>query len=268
MELVSDRGRLPSTGELSSAGEITEVFGSLRKAFRVILAVTEDDCWEQIRQDRSQDLLVYLALSQFDGHTRFGRLPTALQHDLKEFFGTDKRARAAADELLFSLGRPGVVEAACRRSPIGKLTPTALYVHESALPEMSPILRLYEGCSRGYLGRVEGANSVKLHMLEPMVSYLRYPEFERDPHPTLAASLSVHLQTFRVRTKDYDSSINRPILHRKELFVSRDFPGYGKFARLTRIEQRKGLYDDTSRIGLERGWNEALIHRIRARLPV
>ena len=258
MEFVGDRGRLPSTEELSSANGITEVFGSLRRAFQVIQAVTDDQRWEQIKQECRQDLSVYLALSQFDGRTPFGRLPAPIRHDVKAFYGTYKNACAVADELLFSLGKPGVVESACRHSLVGKLTPSALYVHESALPELSPTLRLYEGCARGYLGRVEGANIVKLHMVEPMVSYLSYPEFEKDPHPALAAALSVHLQTFRVRTRDYASSSNRPILHRKELFVSSDYPGYEKFARLTRIEQSKGLYEDPSRIGLEQGWNETL----------
>ena len=261
IEFVSARGRLPSTEELSSAGEISEVFGSLQRAFQVILAVTDDQRWEQIRQDCSQDLSVYLALSQFDGRTPFGRLPAPIRNDVRAFYGTYKKGCAVADELLFSLGKPGVVEAACRHSPVGKLTPSGLYVHESALPELSVTLRLYEGCARGYLGRVEGANIVKLHMVEPMVSYLSYPEFEKDPHPALAAALSVHLQTFRVRTRDYASRSNRPILHRKELFVSSDYPGHEKFARLTRIEQSKGLYEDTSLIGLEQGWNETLARK-------
>ena len=123
------------------------------------------------------------------------------------------------------------------------------------------MLRLYEGCARGYLGRVEGANIIKLHLGEPKVSYLSYPDFKTDPHPPLASSLTVHLLTFRVRSRDYDSSRNRPILHRKELFVAPDYPAFKKFARLTRIEESKGLYQDTSRIGFEEGWGELLAEK-------
>ena len=258
MQFVTVRGRLPFDDEIPSASEIVDVFGSLRKAFRVVLTVTDDERWQQIRQERSQDLLVYLALSQFEGRTPFGHLPLSLQRDVKAFFRAYKRACGQADELLFSLGKPGVVDAASRQSPIGKRTPSALYVHESALSWISTVLRLYEGCARGYLGRVEGANIVKLHLGEPMVSYLSYPEFESDPHPALASALTVHLQTFRVRTRDFTSNRNRPNLHRKELFVSPDYPGYKKFARLTRIEQSKGLYEDTSQIGFEEGWHKVL----------
>ena len=258
MQFVSERGRLPLKDELANARAIIELFGSLRRAFRTVLTVTEENRWDEIGQERSQDLLVYLALSQFDGRTPFGRLPLSLQRDVKAFFGAYKHACARADDLLFSLGKPDIVDTACRQSPIGKLTPSALYLHERALPETSPLLRLYEGCARGYIGRVEGANIIKLHLGEPRVSYLSYPEFDSNPHPPLASALTVHLQTFRVRSRDYSSSGNRPILHRKELFVSPDYPAYRKFARLTRIEEGKGLYRDTNRIGFEAGWNEAL----------
>lgn len=261
IQFVTDRGRLPVDDELPTTPSILRVFGSLRRAFRVVLTVTDNTHWEQVKRERGQDLLVYLALSQFEGRTPFGCLPQALQRDVKAFFGTHKNACAEADEVLFSLGRPGVVETASRHSPVGKLTSSALYVHESAVRSLSTVLKLYEGCARQYLGRIDGANVVKLHLGDPMVSYLCYPEFDRDPHPALAFSLSVHLQTFRLRTRDYRSSANRPILHRKELFVGSDYPRHKKFARLTRIEESKGLYTSSSRIGFEKGWNEELARR-------
>lgn len=261
MEFVGDRGRLPADDELASAPEISAVFGSLRRAFRVIAHVTDTAQWDEIAQERKQDLLIYLALSRFDGRPNFGRLPRALQQDVKAFFTTYKRACEGADELLFSLGRPGVVDNACNESAIGKLTPNALYVHASALETLSPLLRLFEGCARGYLGQVEGANIIKLHRDEPRISYLSYPAFEDDPHPALASSLTVHLQTFRVRYNEFQSRANPPILHRKELFLAPDHPLHAKFARLTRIEEQKGLYEETSRIGTRDGWNETLAQK-------
>ena len=261
MQFVTDQGRLPFDDELTVAPSIVDVFGSVRRAFRVVLTVTDKGRWEEIGRERTQDRLVYLALSQFEGRAAFGRLPLSLQRDVKAFFGSYKRACAEADQLLFSLGHPGVVDSACAQSAIGKLTPSALYVHESALPAIEPVLRLYEGCARGFWGQVEGANIVKLHLGEPMVSYLSYPEFDKDPHPALASAVNIHLQTFRARTRNYLSSSNRPILHRKELFVAPDYPGRRKFARLTRIEESKGLYDDTSRIGFEKGWSGVLAQK-------
>lgn len=261
MDFVGDRGRLPVDDELASTGDICATFGSLRRAFRVITHVTDAAQWDEIAQERKRDLLIYLALSRFDSRPNFGRLPRTLQHDVKAFFTNYKKACDNADELLFSLGRAGVVATACNESTIGKLTPNALYVHESALEALSPVLRLFEGCARGYLGQVEGANIIKLHRDEPRISYLSYPAFEDDPHPALASSLSVHLQTFRVRYKEFQSRANPPILHRKELFLAPDHPLRAKFARLTRIEEQKGLYEETSRIGTRDGWNEVLVQK-------
>lgn len=261
MDFVGERGRLPFDDELANAPELTGIFGSIRKAFRVVLYATDEADWDSVRAERSRDLLIYLALAQFEGRPPFGKLPLALQRDVKALFRTYKQACAEADAVLYSLGQPGVVEQACADSDIGKLTPTALYIHESALPALSPVLRLYEGCASGYLGRVDGANIIKLHRAEPKISYLSYPDFDADPHPALSSSLTVHLQTFRVKTRNYRDGRNRPILHRKELFVAPDYPLHAKFARLTRIEESKGLFEDTSRIGMEEGWSEVLAEK-------
>lgn len=258
MDFVSERGRLPADNELPNTAALCAVFGSIRRAFQVINRVTDTAQWEEIAKESATDLLIYLALSRFDGRPQFSRLPPDLQRDVKGFFSTYTQACSEADEILFSIGEPGVVETACQISGTGKLTPTALYVHETALASLSPILRLFEGCAQGYIGRVDRANIIKLDRQEPKVSYLSYPDFETDPHPALAFSLTVHFQTFRVKYRDYRSYRNPPILHRKETFLAPDHPLHSKFARLTRIEEQKGLYDETSRIGTRESWENAL----------
>jgi len=105
---------------------------------------------------------------------------------------------------------------------------------------------------------IEGANIVKLHRKKPKISYLSYPEFEKDPHPALIRSFSVNLQTFRIRQVRYAKSSNPPILHRKELFVSESHGQRGKYARLTRSEERAILYEEMSRIGKRDEWDKLL----------
>lgn len=261
MAFFGDRGRLPEDGELPSAAALRATFGSIRSAFRVVLRVTDKDRWDIVARMRAQDLCIYLALARFSGRPSFGKLPRGLQLDVRDFFSTYAQACKEADQLLFSLGAPGIVESACRDSELGKLTPSALYVHESVLDQLAPVLRLFEGCARAYIGRVDGTNLIKLHRFEPKISYLNYPGFDIDPHPCLAGSTTVHLQTFRVKTRDYRAYVNPPILHRKENFVAREHPLYEKFARLTRIEERKGLYHDTARIGTRDGWCQILTEK-------
>ncbi|HEY8384215.1 MAG TPA: DNA phosphorothioation-associated putative methyltransferase [Microvirga sp.] len=255
---VAERGRLPERDELREYSDLEAALGSVSRAYRVLERVSGDQSWNAVREARSQDLLVFLGLSRFEGKHSLGALATAMQHDIKAFFGSFAEATRRANDLLFSLGRADERDAACRASPVGKAMPEALYVHLSALGELPPLLRLYEGCARTLTGTVPGANIVKLGLSAPKISYLSYPAFESDPHPSLASSTSIDLQTFRIRERSYVDRKNPPLLHRKEQFVSASHPSREKYARLTRLEEQKGLYENPASIGTREGWTAAL----------
>jgi DNA phosphorothioation-associated putative methyltransferase len=256
---ISERGRLPVQHELPLASELCQVAGSFRRAFAIIRRVSDGAQWQRISDARAQDLLVYMALARFEKRPRFSLLPESLQLDIRAFFSNYTRACALADKLLFSAGNRETIEEACRSSDLGKLTPTALYVHSDALGHLSPVLRVYEGCARTLVGNVETANIIKLHIQEPKISYLAYPEFEDQAHPALRFSLLAHLGTFQLDRRDYSESANPPILHRKEEFVSRDHPMRPRFARLTKQEVAHGLFEHPTDIGTRRAW-EAILH--------
>ena len=257
-QFLSDRGRLPDASELSVVPEIEDKVGSLKRAYGVIERVTGVEDWQKVRQERAQELLIYLALVRFSSRPKASELPLDLRLDVKAFFGSYKAACSKADGLLYSAGNQEIVDKACKNSPVGKCTSPALYVHRSALDRLPSVLRVYEGCARAYIGTVEEANIIKLNRDEPRISYLAYPSFDSDPHPSLSLSLTIHLQTFRMRETDYEKRENPPILHRKEEFVPEDHPGREKFARLTRQEERHGLFEEPRRIGLKSQW-EAIV---------
>src|SRR5208283_4681304 len=187
----------------------------------------------------------------------FGELPTDLQFDARDLFGSFKEACVQADRLLFGVGKPEAIDLACRASLIGKLTPEALYVHVVGVPQLPAVLRVYVGCAEALTGRVENATILKMHREKPQVLFLIYPQFDKDAHPSLAASIVSRLREFTVSYKDFSSRDNSPILHRKETFLPEDYPGRDKFERLTRQEERVGLLDRPT-IGTRAGWEEAL----------
>ncbi len=102
------------------------------------------------------------------------------------------------------------------------------------------------------------ANVIKLHRFSGKISYLVYPDFDRDPHPQLLRSLKVSLRSRDFHWYDYSLSENPPILHRKETMLSQDHPLHAKFTRLTQQEERHGLLSDSSTIGTRDGWNARL----------
>lgn len=254
MTTIAKLGRLPEVDECPQVSELEARFGSLKRAFALVKRVTGVAEWDAITQRCTEDLLVYLALGRFRKRPPMSVLPLCLQRDIRAFFGSYTNVCRLADELLFRAGDAEAIDEAYRRSRVGKLLPNALYVHRSALESLDPLLRVYEGCGRAYLGEVEGVNLIKLHRFSGKISYLIYPDFETDPHPALLRSVKLSLRTRELECLDYASSPNPPVLHRKETFLRLDHPLHEKFARLTRQEERYGLLDETASIGNREGW--------------
>jgi len=258
IDFVGERGRLPRGLELESRGAIERELGTLRNAFAAVRRVTGDERWDRIRDERSQDLLVYLALSRFDRRPRPKDLPEATGYDIRDLFGSHAAACRQADRLLAELGNQDRIRAAATASPLGKRLPTALYLHADGLGRLPPILRVMEGVARRLIGEVDGAAVVKLHLDRPAVSYLEYPGFDEIAHPALRSGYIVGLDPFGCDFRDYSRHRNPPILHRKELLLADDDPRRKRFAALTRQEERAGLYANPASIGREEAWNELL----------
>ena len=258
MTFFTERGRLPTLEELSETEALRAEFGSLRRAFQIVLQATNPQEWDAISDRRRQDLLVYLALSHFDRRPKMRDLAIVIQTDIKSLFGGYQQACTAADLMLLSLGNLDGVAERCQSSPIGKKLANSLWVHVSAIETLDPLLRLYEGCASRTIGRPEEANVIKFHFRKPKITYLVYPNFDTDPHPALNTSMQIDLRDLHVHYRDHDLSDNPPLLHQKDLLVAPDYPGYEKFAKLSRQEEDWGLLEDWKRISDRRGWRSCL----------
>lgn len=106
----------------------------------------------------------------------------------------------------------------------------------------------------------EDWNLLKLHTGEYAVTFLSYPDFDKNPHPALAHATKINLNTGRIVRTDYSGRANPPILHRKETFLPPGDPRFEKFAALTKAEEAAGLYREPSKIGLRIYW-ETLLRR-------
>jgi DNA phosphorothioation-associated putative methyltransferase len=92
------------------------------------------------------------------------------------------------------------------------------------------------------------------------VSFLKYQDFDEEAHPALLHSVRVHLPSAAYAIRDYSSSENPPILHRKESFVDPLYQSYGAFAELTRQEAELGILSRPE-IGFKREWLHLLAER-------
>ena len=116
-----------------------------------------------------------------------------------------------------------------------------------------------ESCSsrrRQIVGEVD-YNIIKFAMDGRKISFLKYKDFDEEAHPELLHSVRVHLPSASYAIRDYSSSENPPILHRKEAFVDPLYPDYGAFSELTRQEEDLGFLSRPE-IGFRQQWQRLL----------
>lgn len=263
LDFMTAHARPPRARELSPDEHeaVRETFGSIGRGLRLIRQVSDHSHWDAVRVQRRNDLLIYVAMSRFGRRPKMSQLPTVLAGDIKALFGSYQAACIQADRLLLASGDPALILVSARSSKVGKQTPSALYVHRSALEDLPPVLRVYEACARVLTGTIDVANMIKLSVAQPQVSYLSYPTFDRDAHPTLDMAVTVNLRKLTVDWRDYAESANPPLLHRKEEFLGLDNPDRARYQRLTRSEMRAGLYESPERIGTLAGWQAVLAEK-------
>jgi DNA phosphorothioation-associated putative methyltransferase len=212
MEALTRLGRLPGPEELPETDQLIDRFGSLKRAFLIVRRATGQEPWTDIAARRKEDLLVYLALSRFGRRRPLTKLPLSTQRDLKAFVGTYARACVEANELLFSVGKPEVIDDACQRSPVGHLVENALIIRRDTLDQVQPVLRVYEGCARAILGEIEEANVIKLHRFSGKVSYLVCPDLDSDTNPSLRMRVKVNLPALSIDVFDHTGQSHLPRL--------------------------------------------------------
>lgn len=254
MDCLTQYGRMPAPDEFEQASELIERFGTFKRAVALIQKVTDEAPWAEIAQKRTEDLLVYLALSRFKKRPPLSELPVTIQHDIKSFFGGYKIACGRADALLFRVGDPDAINKACTRASAGQLVDNALVLHRSALDYLEPLLRIYEGCARALVGQIDEANVIKLHRFSGKVSYISYPDFETSAHPPLRQRIKVSLPTLTIDFFDYSTWQDPPLLFRKDELLHVSHPKSKLFKALSQQENKLGLLPETDARESESVW--------------
>jgi DNA phosphorothioation-associated putative methyltransferase len=143
-----------------------------------------------------------------------------------------------------------------RTGGVGKRVGTSLYVHRDAAFHIdASLIALLQEALAALPQAAKSWNVARLSLTEREVAFLDYPLFESDPFPTLATSWLVRLGAeLQVNFRDFQSSLNPPILHRKELLLTPDDDRRPKWSELTADAEAIGLFADASRIGFRRDW--------------
>jgi DNA phosphorothioation-associated putative methyltransferase len=257
VDFLERRGRMPAVEETPDALLLLLRNVTGRQLTRLATEAADPQRIAEGRKQSILNVLLLLGIEVFNGRSRLHALPLPTQADVRAFFDSYKDACRRADRLLLKLRDDTYLRNVMRNS-VGKMTPTAIYIHRRGVLHMPVLLKLYEHCGSVAVGRPVDWDLIKLAHEGRSVSWLGYPDFDRDPHPRLAWSYNVDMRTLEGTYRSYIGIENRPLLHRKHEFLWSEDPDMPKYLRLTNQEVRAGLYKEPHLIGNERGWDAAL----------
>lgn len=261
LRVTRELGRVPLPSEFDQYPDLLSRFGSLSRIERLVSGLLSNESLEETRNRKRNSILTYFAMLRLRGvrPPPVRLLPAETQADIKLFWPSYKRAMEEGEQFLFSLAKPDLIRGACLTAPVGKRLPSDLYLHQSAEESLPALLQVLLFAARQIVGDVD-YNILKFAMDGRKVSFLKYKDFDEEAHPALLHSVRVRLPSASYAIRDYSSSENPPILHRKETFVDPLYPEYGTFAELTRQEDELGLLSQ-SVIGFRQRWEAVLIER-------
>jgi len=242
IERVRKIGRMPLDEEFAEYPALEENFGSRARIARLVWRAVHPETLDEVQKQRRDELLVALAMIRLQGSKPmlFKMLPPEVQADIKSLWTSYQHSLKESEGFLYGMGNPALVKATIDGVSFGKKLPEDFYFHLSQEPLLPPLLRLVVFAARQIVGDVE-CDLVKISTDGRKVSFLRYPDFERVPHPELNYSVKVYLPKASHSFRDYADSTNPPILHRKEAFLDEFHPQYRQLVYLSEKEQALGL---------------------------
>ena len=141
---------------------------------------------------------------------------------------------------------------------LGKRVLDDLYVHIDYLYrvlEVSPYQELVQAALAAMKEEeLKLCNVAKINLHQKRLSFLHYLNFDQDPFPTLNCSWVFDSATKEFSIRSYATSLNPPILHRKELLVGNDHPLREQWQRITDSAEALGLFSSGRPIGFRLNW--------------
>ncbi len=214
-DAMLELGRIPLHEEFEQLPELTEKVGSAKRLRSIFIDRYGADTIKKAFDMRRNDLLVYLALSNFKKKVPFMHLPKSLQTDIKTFFGSYKQGVEESMTTLFKIGDPQIITSLCEKTPFGYHNQQALFIHKSLKDELDPVLRIYIGCAGLFYGALDSVDIIKIHKVSGKVTLLIYDDFEGKELPELHQRIKVNLKNQRINFFNHRSVANPQLLQDK-----------------------------------------------------
>ena len=222
-ETLLDLGRMPGNDEFDHMAQIRKVAGSIPKAIEVVTKYYGEEYYEEAREIRRSDLLVYFALGFFSKRQAYSRMPESLQRDIKAYFGKYTDAREQGGTLLYSMAEPEIIYRACleaqKKLPASELNGQHdLIFHRKYLNLCPKELRVYIGCAIQLYGDIDEVELIKAHIGSGKVSLMIYDDWNKDV-PLLKERIKIKLREQDIDYFDYVGEYEPKPLYNKNEFA-------------------------------------------------
>jgi len=243
-EVMLDFGRVPKNNEYEFNIELREKIGTPKKARNIFIAKYGNETLKAAFKSRRDDLLVYLALSNFKSRVPFKHMSLKLQNDIKTFLGSYKEGLEQSRKMLFSIANPEIIIALCSQTKFGFFDHKSLYIHKSLMDELHPILRIYIGCAGILYGNLNYIDIIKIHKHSGKVTLLKYDNFDDKNLPELHERIKVNLRKQRIDFFDHQAVPWQQLLYYKERFVSSEHRARKKWEKFSKKLRKHGFNEN------------------------
>lgn len=245
-QTVLDLGRLPQADEFEQLTDLKTIVGTPAKALRILLEIQGREEYDQAIEQRSQDLLLFFAMAQFEKRKPYTQLPENIKRDIKVFFGEHQTALRQASELLFKIADTVAIEQACneahQRLPASLLNiGHSLILHKSHITALPLILRVYVGSGLQLYGELDEIDLIKIHITSGKLTLTGYDDFDKSV-PFLKERVKIKMAEQKIDFFDYINESKRPPLLNRSLYIHAEWVNYHKQQNFDkRLAQHLGI---------------------------
>jgi len=220
---------------------ISDLAGSPRRARTLFIDKFGIETLEEAFRMRKNDMLVYMALANFKSRVPFKDMSKELQIDIKTFLGGYKTGHERSKELLYSIADFELIARLCDETSFGYCDNQALYIHQSLLSSLHPILRIYVGCASVFYGDLASIDVIKIHKRSSKVTLQKYDNFMKKPFPQLTVRVKIDLRQRKIDVFDHTIGSRHQLLYHKYRYMRQDFSEYNKWKQISDKAELLGL---------------------------
>ena len=205
-DFVSARGRPPGAGELDALRVAAENGLAPADLWEAASGVLPEQQLAEQRRRRTNQYLVFMAISRFRGVPKMRDLPVTSRFDIRYYFRSYSNLKQLSDEHLFAAGDEDRVARLCEAAPVGVNTSDGYFVARRDLPSLDPILQIYARLGELFSGDLDRIDVIKIHKTSPRLSLFAMSDVQ-ETIPRLKSRVKIDLQTQQVRFFDHSTNV-------------------------------------------------------------